>query len=171
LSDVEGIESRVRQLLTYASVSDYLFLWGTIWFFGFTANFFFRPFSGPLWLGLQIAGLLGTVLIVRSLVVQTQNWFVVARAALSVLAIVGFGTFWSSLLDMGWREQVTFWPTFLSFLLFLFGLWVGRAMSFYALLLFALSLAGYYFAGEYLHLWMAIVVGGGMIAGGVWLRR
>ena len=30
LGDVEGIENRIRQLLLYARISDYLFLWGAI---------------------------------------------------------------------------------------------------------------------------------------------
>ena len=34
-----------------------------------------------------------------------------------LLAVVGFGTLWAVLLDMGWREQITFWPTLLSFIL------------------------------------------------------
>jgi hypothetical protein len=172
LNDVAGIEDRVRELLIYSRVSDYLFLWGVIWLGGFTANYFLRD-STMLWLGLQVAGLIGTVAIVSSHMRSRAeiNYFVIARAALSVVAIVAFGTFWSSLLDMGWREQITFWPTLLAFLLFMFGLWVGRSLAIAAVVLFALALTGYFVAGTYLHLWMAAVVGGGMIAGGFWLRR
>ena len=36
LKDVEGIESRIRQLLIYSHISHYLFLWGAIFGFGFT---------------------------------------------------------------------------------------------------------------------------------------
>jgi hypothetical protein len=172
LSDVQGIETRVRELLIYSRVSDYLFLWGAIWFAGFTTNYFLRD-ANLLWIGLQAIGLIGTVVIVRSHVTSTKgaNLFIIARAALSVVAVVGFGTLWSWLLDMGWREQVTFWPALLAFLLFMFGLWVGRALAIAAVAMFALALTGYFVAGPYIHLWMAVVVGGAMIAGGIWLRR
>ncbi|HEX4301162.1 MAG TPA: hypothetical protein VHZ78_00105 [Rhizomicrobium sp.] len=173
LHDVESIESRVRQLLIYARVSDYLFLWGAILGIGFTANYFLRHYSDALWYAFETAGLLGTIAIValHRRAAQNRNSFVYLRAALSVAAVTGFGTLWIHLTDMGWREQVTFWPTLLSFFLFLIGLWLGRSLALAALAIFALSLAGYFVAGPYLHLWMAVATGGSMIAGGVWLRR
>ncbi len=174
LDDVEGIESRIRQLLIYSSVSDYLFLWGAIWAVGFTANYFWRAEAQYLWYALQAAGLGGTVAIVawhRRRAASKRSNVIFLRAVLSVVAVVGFGTFWSAMLDMGWREQITFWPTLLSFLLFLVGLWIGRAVALAALAIFAISLAGYFVAGPYLHLWMAAATGGAMIAGGFWLRR
>ncbi len=123
LDDVEGIEGRIRQLLIYSRISDYLFLWGAIWAIGFTANYFWRAEAQYLWYALQAAGLAGTIAIVawhRRCARAKSGNLIFLRAALSVVAVVGFGTFWSVLLDMGWREQVTFWPTLLSFLLFLF---------------------------------------------------
>ncbi|HEY1709011.1 MAG TPA: hypothetical protein VGG10_12155 [Rhizomicrobium sp.] len=172
LNDVQGIETRVRQLIIYARISDYLFLWGAIWLVGYTGNYFLRSSSNTMWLVLQAIGLAGTVIIARYATRRVPNGLVVvARAALSVIAVVGFGSLWIKLLGMGWREQVTFWPTLLSFILFLIGLWAGRALSLWAVAVFALSLTGYFVAGNYLHLWMAVAVGGAMLAGGFWLRR
>ncbi len=174
LHDVEGIESRIRQALIYGRISDYLFLWGAIFVFGFTASYFWHDEAQHLWYGLQAIGLLGTVAVVawhRHTAQSSSGWLVFARAALSVLAVVGFGTFWTMTLDMGWREEVTFWPTLLSFILFLIGLWIGRSLALAALAIFALALTGYFVAGPYLLLWMAAATGGSMIAGGVWLRR
>ncbi len=173
LSDVESIESRVRQLLIYARVSDYLFLWGVILGIGFSCNYFLRRHSDELWYAFEAAGLVGTIAIValHRRAAESHNSFVYLRAALSVAAVIGFGTLWIHLTDMGWREQVTFWPTLLSFFLFLVGLWIGRGMALGALAIFAVSLAGYFVAGPYLHLWMAVATGGSMIAGGAWLRR
>jgi hypothetical protein len=173
LTGVESVEGRVRQLLIYGRISDYLFLWGAIWALGFTSNYFLRPYSDSLWFVLEGAGLVGTVAIVawhrrRSGSTGTATLW---RAGVSVVAVVAFGSLWIHLLDMGWREQVTFWPTLLSFILFLIGLWIGRALALAALAIFAIALTGYFAAGDYLHLWMAAATGGAMIAGGVWLRR
>lgn len=173
LGDVESIESRIRQLLIYSRISDYLFLWGAIFALGFTCNYFWRAYAQDLWYVLEIVGLLSTIAIVawHRRRATTPGLLVFARTAISVLAVVGFGTFWIVTLDMGWREQVTFWPTLLSFVLFLIGLWIGRAVALSALAIFAVSLTGYFVAGPYLHLWMAAATGGSMIAGGLWLRR
>ena len=35
----------------------------------------------------------------------------------------------------------------------------------------ALALAGYFWAGEWFELWMAFVDGGGLMLGGLWMRR
>lgn len=173
LDDVEGVEDRVRQFLAYASISHYLFLWGTIWAVGFTGSHFLRPHTDVLWWCLEAIGLTGTVLIARQhhRRVEGRNSFILWRAGLGVIATVAFGTLWIVIAHMGWREQVTFWPTLLSFMLFMFGMWVGRAVALAALAIFAISFLGYFVAGDYLHLWMAAATGGAMIAGGFWLRR
>jgi hypothetical protein len=173
LGDVEGIEQRVRQLLVYARISDYLFLWGAIWVIGFTCNYFLRGHAALLWYGLQAAGLAGTLGIValHRRRAGNTNLLVSVRAALSVVAIVAFGSLWLTLGPVGWREQVVFWPLLLSLLLFQLGLWLGRAVALASVAIFAVSLLGYFIAGPYLHLWMAVATGGATIAGGFWLRR
>jgi len=172
LKDVEGMESRVRQFLIYAHISDFFFLWAVIFASGFTANYFLREWSGQLWWGLEGLGLIATATIAffhhrRAEPRRSIPW----RAAASMVAVVGFGTLWISLTHMGWREQVTFWPTFLSFLVFLVGLWLGRTLVLAAAAIFAISLTGYFVAGPYLHLWMAAAMGGSLFAAGLWLRR
>jgi len=173
LKDVEGMESRVRQILIYAHISDFLFVWAAIFAGGFTANYFFRPWSGRVWWGLEAFGLVATIAIAffHRRKAGQRGAAIPWRAAGTMVAVVAFGTLWISLLDMGWREQVTFWPTFLSFLLFLVGLWLGRTLTLIALAIFTISLAGYFLAGPYLHLWMAAAMGGSLLAAGLWLRR
>ncbi len=173
LEGVEGIEARVRQLLIYAHVSDFLFLWGAIWTLGYTGSYFLRSQFNPLWDLLEVVGLIGTVAIVALHRRQSgvKSTAMMWRAALMFVAIVGFGTLWIQLAHMEWRLEVTFWPTFLSFILFIFSLWIGRSMSLAALAIFAISLTGYFVAGPYLHLWMAVAGGGSMLAGAFWLRR
>ena len=150
LKDVEGMESRVRQFLIYAHISDFFFLWAVIFAGGFTANYFLREWSGQLWWGLEGLGLIATATIAffHHRRAEEPRRSIPWRAAASMVAVVGFGTLWISLTHMGWREQVTFWPTFLSFLVFLVGLWLGRT----------LVLA-------------AAAMGGSLFAAGLWLRR
>lgn len=173
LQDVEGIESRVRQILIYAHISDFFFLWGAIFAVGFTANYVLRERADVLWWGLEALGLGATVIIAlfHHRRAEEPRAAIPWRAAFSTIATIGFGTLWVHVAHLGWREQVTFWPTFLSFIVFLVGLWLGRTLALAAVAIFAIALAGYFFAGPYLHLWMAVAVGGSLFAAGFWLRR
>ena len=173
LHDVEGMETRVRRILVYAHISDFFFLWGAIFAVGFSGNYFLRESSGTMWWGLEGIGLAATAAIafLHHRRADAAHRAIPWRAAASMVAVVGFGTLWVNLLHMGWREQVAFWPTLLSFLVFLVGLWLGRTLALAALAIFAVALAGYFFAGPWLHLWMAVAMGGSLFAAGVWLRR
>ncbi len=51
------------------------------------------------------------------------------------------------------------------------GLWFGYAFIAIGLAITALTLVGYFFIGAAFPLWMAFVNGGGLILGGLWMRR
>jgi hypothetical protein len=52
------------------------------------------------------------------------------------------------------------------------GLWIGPAFVVIGLSITALTLVGYYaFASAWFDLWMAVVNGGGLMLGGLWMRR
>jgi hypothetical protein len=52
------------------------------------------------------------------------------------------------------------------------GLWVGAAFVAIGLSVTVLTLIGYFFVdGAAFLLWMAVVNGGGLILGGLWMRR
>ena len=51
------------------------------------------------------------------------------------------------------------------------GLWVGAAFVAIGLGITALTLVGYFFVGAWFDLWMAVVNGGGLVLGGLWMRR
>jgi hypothetical protein len=50
-------------------------------------------------------------------------------------------------------------------------LWVGHAFVAIGLSISALTLIGYFFIGDAFDLWMALVNGGGLVLGGLWMRR
>ena len=51
------------------------------------------------------------------------------------------------------------------------GLWFGYAFVAIGLGITALTLIGYFHVGDAFELWMAFVNGGGLILGGLWMRR
>jgi hypothetical protein len=64
-----------------------------------------------------------------------------------------------------------FWPTYSMMLYTIVGLWIGWAFVAIGLGITALTLIGYFLAGNWFELWMAVVNGGGLMLGGFWMRR
>jgi hypothetical protein len=64
-----------------------------------------------------------------------------------------------------------FWPNVFMLGIVIAGLWLGRFFMLCGLSVTALSVVGYFFAGEWFDLWMAAANGGGLIACGLALRR
>jgi len=65
----------------------------------------------------------------------------------------------------------TFWPIYFMLVYTVAGLWVGRAFVTIGVCIIALTLVGFFFVGSAFPLWMAFVNGGGLILGGLWMRR
>jgi hypothetical protein len=168
LADVAGMEQRTKEFLTYTKVSQSFFLWGAIWFAGYAASHYFKNQAGWIWLGLNLFGIVASVAMAARLKTRGRGfrWQIPA----TVLTFIGFGALWLNLGHFGWREQTAFWPTFFSFALMLFGMWVGRAFMVAAAVLTALTLTGYWVSGDFYDIWMAVVGGGSLIGIGLWLR-
>jgi hypothetical protein len=64
-----------------------------------------------------------------------------------------------------------FWPIYYMLIYTIVGLWVGWAFVVIGLGITVLTLVGYFFIGAWFDLWMAAVNGGGLILGGLWMRR
>jgi len=72
----------------------------------------------------------------------------------------------------GPRQMGTFWPVYAMLFYVLAGLWFGRAFVAIGLGITVLTLIGYFFVTGYAFmLWMAVTNGGGLIVGGLCMRR
>jgi hypothetical protein len=69
------------------------------------------------------------------------------------------------------RQLGAFWPIYFMLVYTVVGLWVGNAFVAIGLGITALTLIGYFFAGPWFELWMAVANGGGLMLGGFWMRR
>ncbi|HWD28681.1 MAG TPA: hypothetical protein VG387_16030 [Rhizomicrobium sp.] len=175
LASVAGTERRTREFLVYARAGDYMILWGILWVVGFAFSDRLGAHTRTLWLCLDAIGFAGTAYITWRAVSSREPGStarnVALRTVVASLTFMGFGTLWVDLAHFGWREQSAFWPSFVTACLFVLGLWAGRAFSIVGALLFATTMAGYFFLGPWLDLWLAVTCGGALIAGGFWLRR
>jgi uncharacterized membrane protein YeaQ/YmgE (transglycosylase-associated protein family) len=172
LSDVEDIVRRVRQSTIYNLSSLIMIMWGVLVFVGYLAGYLSPRSAGYGWLAVYIAGIAGSVAIsafnrARS-GVRTFDF----RMLAAFLLFIAFGCFCSGVLNhLTPRQLGTFWPIYFMLVYSIAGLWVGYAFVAIGLSITALTLIGYFFVGGAFDLWMAFVNGGGLVLGGLWMRR
>jgi hypothetical protein len=171
LSDIASVERRTRETVVYARSSSILILWGVLCFLGYVFQYFDPLDAHAAWIAAAVLGLVGTFVAGhwrrgperRSL---AQPMFH------AQLALIGYGFV---LLALVWpidgRQLSAFWPTLIMLGFVLMGLWLGRFFILCGLTVTALTLVGYFWSGTWFPLWMAAVDGGGLLAGGLWLRR
>jgi hypothetical protein len=101
--------------------------------------------------------------------VRAFNW----RMLAAFLLFFAFGIFCSNVLGhFTPRQMGAFWPIYFMVFYMLAGLWFGGAFVAIGLAITVLTLIGYFFVGGFAFLlWMAVVNGGGLVLGGLWMRR
>ena len=93
-------------------------------------------------------------------------------AGVAFLLFLAFGIFVSVWLGhFTSRQMGTFWPIYFMLAYTIAGLWAGWMFAAIGLSIVALTLIGYFFLGSAFDLWMAFVDGGGLVLGGLWMRR
>ena len=171
LDDIATVERRMREALYYGGSSAILVTWGIVWAIGHTITQFSPVNAGLAWLLLDAFGVVGAIVIsVRRAQARrrVRDW----RRGAAFIITIGFGLLWQCLLGgEQWREIRVVWATLFMFTYILAGLWIGRFFIVCGVAVTALTLAGYFWAGPWFELWMALVGGGSLALGGLWLRR
>jgi hypothetical protein len=149
-----------------------MILWGALVFAGNFVTYVAPRYAGYAWLMVYVGGVAGSAAVgvgtparpgVRSLDVRTLAAFVLFFA---------FGFFCVNVLGhFAPRQQGTFWPIYFMLPYTIAGLWFGYAFIAIGLAVTVLTLIGFFFIGEAFPLWMGFVNGGGLMLGGLWMRR
>ena len=170
LSDIEEMVRRVRQSQTYDFASLIMILWGVLVFAANIVNWLWPQLGNEIWIVTNIIGALATLAIVYSR--TGDHRFDVRMLAVYVL-FFGFGYLATQVLGHFTPRQLgAFWPIYFMLFYSIAGLWFGNALIAIAFVITVLTLIGYfYIAGSAFLLWMAFVNGGGLILGGLWMRR
>lgn len=172
LSDIEDLGRRVRQSQTYRRASSMLILWGLATFAGYLISFIAPPSARVGWPGVFVVGIGGSIIIgllsARRSGVSTFD----ARMFAAFAAFIAFGCLWSVGIGQFTPRQLgAFWTTYFMLPYVMAGLWFGWVFVAIGSAVIALTLIGYFFAGDWFNLWMAFVNGGGILLGGLWMRR
>jgi hypothetical protein len=171
LAEIDDIVRRVRQSRIYNLASLLMIMWGGLVFAGNVASFAWPRYSGLIWIAVNATGVAGSFAVsawtYSRTGVRTFDW----RMLIAFVLFFGFGLTVCSLGHFGSRETGTFWAIYFMLVYTIAGLWVGNAFVVIGLAIAALTLIGYFFAGPWFEPWMAVVNGGGLVLGGLWMRR
>jgi len=171
LSDIESVVHRVRRSTIYNLASLMLIMWGALIFTGNIATDLWPRRGGYIWIAVNVVGFAGMFAVSafdRGRSARTFDF----RIAAAFVLFFAFGILWSiGLGHFEARQLGVFWPTYFMMVYTIAGLWVGPAFVAIGLGITALTLIGYFFVGAWFDLWMAVVNGGGLILGGLWMRR
>jgi uncharacterized membrane protein YuzA (DUF378 family) len=172
LAEIDDIVQRVRQSQLYELASLAAIWWGALVFVGNVSTWLFPRYAGYTWIAVNVLGLAGLFAI--SVYNQSRSHLRTfdLRIFVTFLLFFAFGILCAHILgNFGPREQGAFWPIYFMLFYCIAGLWFGYAFVAIGLSITALTLIGYYFIGDAFPLWMAFVNGGGLILGGLWMRR
>jgi hypothetical protein len=170
LRDVEQASRRSTAALGYRMSSPHLIWWGLIWLIGYGAMAAKITWD-PLWPILSLGGTVGSFWIGWRMSRSKPAGFD-GRYGATFIAIFVFVTAIFLIIPPKSPEQFgAFFPVLVSLYYALIGIWTrGLRMLFLGTALLGLTLVGFFYFREIFQLWMAIVGGGGLILGGLWLR-
>jgi len=171
LADVNDIVRRVRQSQIYHLASLIMIMWGAFTFAGYFVTYLSPRHAGYAWIAVYVAGIAGSTAI--SVVQRARSGVQIfdVRMLTAFVLFVAFGLFVCWLGHFTPRQLGTFWPIYFMLVYSIAGLWIGPAFVAIGLAVTALTLIGYFLIGDAFDLWMAFVNGGGLILGGLWMRR
>ena len=179
LRDIAQTDRRTRVSGAYHVASPHLILWGLIWALGYTGSGLTPPDKwGLVWLPLIAVGVIGAVALGmraagRSGAGSGGAGFSAGKATTLALAIGLFiGSVYYVFQPASPLPYLVF-PALITALIYvllggLLGLpryvWIGAIM-------FLVTMAGFVWAKSVLPFWIAAAGGGGLILGGLWMRK
>lgn len=171
LEDIERVTARSGLARGYREASPHLLLWGAIWALGYGL-----PAAGiaghGIWPWLIVPGIFGSFWFSRPRKQAKSHrfdWRYGGSVAAAVIFLAGLFSIFSPLSG---QQIGTVFPAIVGGAYLQLGIWTGGLrIALVGLLVMAAALYAYHGAREVFDLLMAIAGGGGLILGGLWLRR
>jgi len=172
LAEIDDIVQRVRQSELYQLASLAAVWWGVLVFAGNIATWLWPIHAGYTWVGVNAVGVAGLIALRVFNPPRSHHPGFEIRFPQMFVLFFAFGYICTNVIGhFGPRELGAFWPIYFMLFYVLAGLWFGYAFVAIGLGITALTLIGFFYIGEAFPLWMAFVNGGGLILGGLWMRR
>lgn len=181
LDAISSADQRVREFKRYREASPYLIVWGCIWFVANAVTGLAPRYAGQTWMAAVILGILVTTGIVVAQSQRARGQFnysraertqIGRRAALTGIALMGFFPATLSVLGpLSPMQNNAFISLFWAFAYMAAGAWLGLRLFITGVVTAVAVLAGYFLLSEHYFLWMAVMGGGSLVLGGLWLRK
>ncbi|MET4221259.1 hypothetical protein ACVWWG_004180 [Bradyrhizobium sp. LB7.2] len=173
LADIDDIVQRVKQSQLYELAGLAVVWWGILVFAGNLVTWLWPIYAIYAWVAVDVVGVVGLVALrLLNPPRHAHGRGFEIRLLLLFVLFFAFGYLCTSVIGhFGPRQLGTFWPLYFMLFYALAGLWFGYAFIAIGLGIAALTLIGFFYIGEAFPLWMAFVNGGGLILGGLWMRR
>lgn len=171
LADIDDMVRRVRQSRIYELASQLMVMWGVLVFAGYLVTWLVPRYAVIGWIAVYVIGIggWGAFSAINRPKSGARSFDLKLLYALAMIII--FGVFLCIFAQFGPRQLSTFWPIYFMLFYSIAGLWFGYAFIVIGFAVSALTVVGHFYAGNAFDLWMAFVNGGGLILGGLWMRR
>jgi hypothetical protein len=170
LKDIEAVAARSNDLKSYAIGAPILIMWGIICMMGYGAGVV-SPAYGIVWFPLSLIGAVATFFLARR-GKRSGDGRIGGRIGWTWAALLVFYVAAFAVLRPREPNQFAAFPALLVGLSYvLMGIWTSRRYIVLGIAVAALTLIGYFALAPFFSLWMAIVMGGGLVLGGFWLRQ
>jgi hypothetical protein len=178
LRDIEASEARALEARGYAHASPQLILWGIAWIVGYTLTGLVPVHSwGWVWLSVDLAGLVGSAILARCVPPAGSSSAALASRFFwpSFLVMLAAGAFLGAVFYIfgpASTDAYLIFPALLLGLIYVvIGAWRMHRTAWIGAAIFLLSFLGFLFLKPFLSFWIAAVGGGGLVLGGLWLRK
>lgn len=173
LKIVQDSAQRGTTLYRYSQASPFFFLWALVWFLGFGLSDVFPGRVGTVWLCADLLGVVGSVVLAQRTLTHkgtdhTMVWRLGGMAA--ALGVLVFCTLLIFEVRSG-RQVASFFGLLVACVYTLVGCWSGLRWLLAGVLMWALTLSGYFLLPAYFNVWMGCVGGGTLALTGLWMRR
>jgi hypothetical protein len=169
LRDVEAAAARSATLRGYQSAAPHLVIWGVVWAVAYTVSDLAPHWTNLTWTIIAPAGVVGDVIAARA-DHKNQGTGAFFGALFAIIAIFVASTF-AIMQPHDPRQTGAFIPLVVAGSYATLGLFDGPRLLILGGALAALTLFGFFALSAHFLLWMAVVGGGSLILGGLWLRR
>ena len=173
LRDAEAAADRSEAAVGYQRSSQHLFLWGVLWAAGNLAAYFRLPLGRYAFAILMLTGMAGSFWVgmrASRRDGRRRNYAVQSLVVGVALALFSNGMMVvAQISSLAIAEAIICLAVGAAYMVM--GVSMGWRLSIVGFLLMVAIMAGWIYAREQFFLWMAFAGGGGLILGGLWLRK
>jgi hypothetical protein len=177
LDSIHEAGAAVNQRRLYASVAPFLILWGLVWAVCNGVSQFWPQWAAYAWIAGNVTGAAATVWLSVAIARCERLSGAEGRArgrrfgVLGMTIICYYVAMFVVLSPLTGRRIGAFISLFWTLAYMAAGAWIGMRLSTIGLIGTIGIVLSYLYAGHYFPLAMAVVGGGTLIAGGLWLRK